>query len=223
MRLLSRLLLVLAFSLVAVAFPSMPAQAECVGLIIKGGNHLLTLINDILDLAKIESGKIEMVFEYISPIELVNECLPMVTELSRKYAVELVIPSECKDDIMVRADYVRLKQVFLNLLTNGIKYNKENGTVTFRVEKSENHTVRIYVTDSGIGISVVEQGNLFKPFSRIGGDSSEIEGTGIGLVVCKNLMALMHGSISVTSELGKGTEVCIELPQINMDDDYGES
>ena len=193
--------------------PLSVAQKECVDLIMKGGNHLLTLINDILDLAKIESGKVEMLFEDISPIELFHDSLPMVTELSRKHNIEIVIPSEGEAEIKVRADHIRLKQVFLNLLTNGIKYNDEHGTVTIRVEKAENEKVHIYVTDTGIGLTAQDQLKLFKPFSRIGAEHSEVEGTGIGLVVCENLMTLMRGSITVTSELGKGTEVCLELPQ----------
>ncbi|PHS79640.1 MAG: hypothetical protein COB59_00930 [Rhodospirillaceae bacterium] len=193
--------------------PLTVAQKECVDLIMKGGNHLLTLINDILDLAKIESGKVEMMFEDVSPLELFHDSLPMVTELSLKHNIEIVIPSEGEDKIKVRADHIRLKQVFLNLLTNGIKYNQQHGTVTIRVERSENQNVCIYIKDTGTGLTAEDQQKLFKPFSRIGAENSEVEGTGIGLVVCENLMTLMQGSITVTSELGKGTEVCLELPQ----------
>ena len=191
--------------------PLTKAQKDCVDHIMKGGHHLLELINDILDLAKIEAGKVDLSIEDISTSDIIADCLMLVTTMAESRGIS-ISGAGLDGRFEVRADYTRLKQVLLNLMSNAVKYNRENGSVTFNIEKTDANMARIAITDTGDGISADKQGELFKPFSRLDMEQSEIEGTGIGLVVCKNLIELMSGSIGMTSEVGKGSTFWIEMP-----------
>ena len=196
--------------------PLSKSQEESVGHILTGGQHLLKLIDDVLDLAKIEAGKVELVIEDFSPTEILNECLLLITTLAEEHGINVSVPEEAMEVPMVRADHTRFKQVLLNLMSNAVKYNRKNGTVSITIEKVADKMLRIAVTDTGEGIHEDKQKELFKPFSRLGAETSGVEGTGIGLVVSKDLIERMSGAIGVESEVGKGATFWIELPLVDL-------
>ncbi len=194
--------------------PLTDAQQDCVEHIISGGRHLLELINDILDLAKIEAGKINLSIEAVSVDPLIEECVELLQSLGDKFQVGVRIKSSF--DEVVYADYTRIKQVLLNLLSNAIKYNKPGGDVSIAYEKVLEDKLRISVTDTGIGIKKDKEHELFQPFSRLGAEVTEIEGTGVGLSVSKNLVELMGGCIGMHRADGGGSVFWIELPLTTM-------
>ncbi len=193
-------------------------QKECVEHITNGGQHLLGLINDVLDLSRIEAGKAEFSMEDISCLTVINECLPLMAVMAKSRGIEIILPEE-DEGLRVRADHTRLKQVLLNLISNAVKYNRENGRVSIAIKEITDARVRITVSDTGAGIAESQQKELFKPFSRLGAEYSEIEGTGIGLVVCKDLAELMNGTVGVESVEAKGSSFWIELPRVESGDD----
>jgi signal transduction histidine kinase/ActR/RegA family two-component response regulator len=175
----------------------------------KAGEHLLGLINQVLDLARIESGKLSLSIEPVALRSVVDECLPLVQNLAVQRELQ---PIEVRiDDIRVGADYVRLKQVLLNLLSNAIKYNRKGGSVSISAGRRDGR-VHIAVSDTGTGIPDDRIGELFQPFSRLGVQSADVEGTGIGLTLSKRLVESMDGTIGVDSEAGRGSTFWIELP-----------
>ena len=210
------------------------SQHENVNEILKAGNHLMYLINEILDLAKIESGKIDITFETVSINEVLTEALQLIMPLAKSRDIDItsfVIKSEMRDETsttknyMVKADRTRLKQVLLNLLSNAVKYNSNNGKIHISCSHSGGNLVRICVTDTGPGLNQDQIANLFKPFNRLGLESSNIEGVGIGLVISKNIISLMNGKIGVDTQPGKGSTFWLELPSDDnapMHNDYGE-
>jgi len=199
--------------------PLSSLQKESIDHIMKGGHHLLDLINDILDLAKIEAGKVDFSIENISPSNILEECLSLITKMAAEHGIKITVPDPSAKVPRVRADHTRLKQVLLNLMSNAVKYNRENGTVSISFKETANAMLRIAVSDTGDGISKDDQSKLFKPFSRLGAENTEIEGTGIGLVVCKDLVELMNGAVGLESEVGKGSTFWIELPRAEGDQD----
>lgn len=184
-------------------------QIENIGEIIHAGDHLLSLINEILDLTRIDAGKIQISLEPIELNILLEECLSLITPLAEQRGI--TIQSHVNDSIYIDSDRTRLKQSILNLLSNAIKYNKERGNVILSsVEKD--HQLRLSVTDTGPGISSDNISKLFKPFERLGAEASATEGTGIGLALTQKLLELMNAQIGVDSELGNGSTFWINLP-----------
>jgi signal transduction histidine kinase len=184
-------------------------QLDSVSEIHKGGKHLLHLINEVLDLAKIESGQIEMSLELVEVLPIVEECLTLVTGLSTRRNIH--ISHTVINNLTVLSDRTRLKQVLLNLLSNAIKYNREGGTVAIEVQNTGSDRVRICVTDTGLGIPSEKLAELFQPFNRLNAENSGIEGTGIGLTITKRIVEMMGGKIGVESKVGAGSTFWIEL------------
>ena len=175
------------------------------------GDHLLALINDILDVSKIESEAIEFEIEPTHIWPLLIDSLAMVSKLKDQYNVQIKLSESHLEYEFVLADKLRLKQVVINLLSNAIKYNKPNGMVTIQC-LNELDGMYIKLTDTGSGLSAEQIKDLFTPFNRLGREKSEIQGTGIGLVICKQLVEKMNGQIGVVSELGEGSEFWVKLP-----------
>ena len=190
--------------------PLTDSQQRAVNHILNSGSHLLTLIDDVLDLAKVEAGQERMSIENTEIPDVIESCLLLVQSTAQEHGIQIInnLNPECTT---VLADYTRMKQIIVNLLTNAIKYNSENGTVTIESECLDD-TTRISVTDTGPGIAPDRYEELFQPFSRLGAETTEIEGTGIGLTICKRLIELMDGTISIESKLGEGSTFWIELP-----------
>jgi PAS domain S-box-containing protein len=186
-------------------------QKDSVEHISSSGKHLLTLLDEILDLAKIESGKLEISIEDINVGQIMKEVTELLSNQASKSQVTLHNQIESNNNIFLRADYTRLKQALLNLLSNAIKYNKENGDVFLSMVLQENEKLRITIVDTGIGIPEENLPYIFDPFDRLGLDNSQIEGTGIGLTITKRIVELMHGTIGVTSTLNKGSTFWVEF------------
>jgi len=200
--------------------PLSKMQMENLAEIINAGKHLLELINGVLDLAKIESGTINLSIESVMLGDVLSECVGLVYPLAQKRNIELTVSGEGKiyaiDEIkhinsMLRADRTRFKQVFLNLLSNAIKYNHEYGQISVDCMTTDTNC-HITISDTGAGITDAMMENLFTPFNRLGAEQSSVEGTGIGLVITKNLVELMHGEIGVETRVGKGTTFWIDMP-----------
>ena len=180
--------------------------------ILKAGNHLLELINEVLDLSSIEAGKITVSLEPICIAELAEEVLTVVRPLSQKFNITLMNEITRNKNFYVLADKTRLKQVLLNLISNGIKYNRTNGSVTLCAHLKESSWLRIDVVDTGMGIPEDQLNHLFDPFNRLEAGQGDIEGTGIGMTISKKLIEVMNGSIGVESTLGSGSTFYISLP-----------
>lgn len=196
--------------------PLSDAQQRAVKHILNSGSHLLTLIDEVLDLAKVEAGQERMSIENTEISDVVESCLSLVQSTADEHDIEIIdkLDPDCS---AVLADYTRMKQVIVNLLTNAIKYNSENGSVTLSTQ-CIGRKIRTTVTDTGPGIPADRYDELFKPFTRLGAETTEIEGTGIGLTICKRLIELMNGTIGVESTLGKGSTFWIELPAATIED-----
>ncbi len=189
-------------------------QKESVNEILKASLHLLELINDILDLTRIESGKLTLSLEPVDAKTVIDEVLSMAQPLAQKRNIEIRDAINENENLFVEADRTRLKQVLLNLASNAIKYNIENGTASLDCNGSSPEKLRINITDTGKGISPNHFQSLFEPFNRLEADLSFVEGVGIGLTITKQLLELMGGSIGLTSEVGKGSCFSIELERI---------
>jgi PAS domain S-box-containing protein len=185
-------------------------QAERLRQITKAGWYLLELINEILDLAVIESGKLSLSPEPVSLIDVMHECQAMIESQAQKHHIQVSFHPFDKT-WFANADRTRVKQVLINLLTNAIKYNRKNGTVDVECIASTPEHIRISIKDSGAGLSPKKLAQLFQPFNRLGQESGTEEGTGMGLVVAKQLVELMGGTIGVQSTVGKGSEFWIEF------------
>ena len=190
-----------------------PELRPTVREIVHGGSHLLAMINDILDLAKIESGRVAISLEPVRIQDVVNSCLGMTEPLIKR--TQLRVSVSVPDDLAVRADQTRLKQVLMNLIANATKYSPMGGTLSVHAEANAQNLARIVVTDSGKGISKDHLDAVFEPFNRGGAEATGIEGTGIGLSISRKLVELMGGRMGVDSRLGMGSQFWIDLhPEI---------
>jgi PAS domain S-box-containing protein len=189
-----------------------PDQTDATKEILKAGNHLIDLINEVLDIARIEAGGLRLSLEPVDAVQAVEECLSLLTPLADTEGVTLeLVAGRGHDRLHVTADRQRLKQVLLNLISNGIKYNRQDGGVTVVIEPVEPGRVRIAITDTGLGIPPDRMARLFAPFERLGAEGSSVEGTGLGLALSKPLVEAMAGTLSVASEPGRGTTFSVEL------------
>jgi signal transduction histidine kinase/ActR/RegA family two-component response regulator len=190
--------------------PSTPEQKkEFAHHILKSGRHLLTLINEILDLAKVESGTVSLSMEPVGLSDMLAECQGMIAPLAAERGIRVLFPAAC--DAMVTADRTRLKQVLLNLLSNAVKYNREGGAVVLDCTEAAPGRLRLAVQDTGLGLRPDQVDALFQPFNRLGQENGPQEGSGIGLVVTRKLIELMGGTIGVTSSPGVGSVFWVEL------------
>jgi signal transduction histidine kinase/CheY-like chemotaxis protein len=189
--------------------PTAEQRKEFAGYILKSGRHLLSLINEILDLAKVESGAITLSIESVALAEVVQECQAMTEPLGQQRDLRMTFPNG--SDLAVLADRTRLKQILLNLLSNAVKYNRVSGSLAVACAANGEGNVRISVHDTGGGLTAEQMDRLFQPFNRLGQETGAEEGTGIGLVLTKRLAELMGGSIGVSSTVGIGSVFWIEL------------
>jgi len=187
-----------------------PGQKDCIDQILQAGWYLLALINEILDLALIESGKLSLSPEPMSLSEVLADCEAMIEPQVQQSGIHVHFPT-LDGPWLVRADRTRVKQVLVNLLSNAIKYNRVGGRVDVRCTAGADERTRISLQDTGEGLGADKLAQLFQPFNRLGQETGAQEGTGIGLVVCKRLMDLMDGAIGVDSTVGVGSTFWIEL------------
>jgi CheY-like chemotaxis protein/nitrogen-specific signal transduction histidine kinase len=193
-----------------------PAQNDRIGHIVSAGRHLLDLINEVLDIARIEAGRVELSLEPVHVADTVCETLNLVRPLAAQKGITIspVPDGNPLHQEHVMADRQRFKQVLLNLLSNAVKYNRPDGTVSLTYREVGDKRLRIEVSDTGSGIPPEKFARLFVAFDRLGAEQSDVQGTGLGLALSKRLTEAMNGSIGVDSTPGAGTTFWIELPRV---------
>jgi len=184
----------------------------CVKEILSGGQHLLELVNDVLDLSSIEAGCLAISTQDFRLDEVLNECIAMIRPLADKRGIRLRSNFQHSSADQVNVDYRRIKQVILNLLSNAVKYNRENGNITLKSKLLANGRIRVVVEDAGLGIGEEHQAKIFEPFMRAA-SKTNISGTGIGLVITKKLIEAMGGEIGYESHAGQGSTFWIDIPR----------
>lgn len=179
----------------------------------RAGQHLLSLVNDLIDLARIEAGRLEISLEPVPLDSVLSDSLALVAPIASKQGIQLVDLGGAWRTATVRADYVRLRQVLINLLSNAIKYNRPQGSVWLSCEQPpDKDTIRMLVRDNGYGIPVDKQDRIFNAFDRLGAERGQVEGTGIGLVITQRIVLAMGGDIGFDSEEGRGSTFWVEFP-----------
>ena len=192
--------------------PLTTSQRTRVNQILKAGEHLLKLINEVLEISRIEAGRMELSSESVDVAQVALEVLELTQPLAAKQNIFVHSEIDTTQPLYITADLQRFKQVLINLVSNAIKYNKESGNVWLRAEGGQEGRMRVSVQDSGQGISREMQARLFQPFDRLGAEQSNVEGTGLGLALSQRLVSLMRGEIGVESVPGAGSTFWIELP-----------
>lgn len=191
-------------------------QRDSVQLIMNAGQHLLSLINEVLDLSRIEAGRLALSTEVVNLDEVIREALSLVRPLAQQRNIKIrKTGANGSENLYIKADRQRLRQVLLNLLSNAVKYNSEGGKIEISYAHSEDGWTRASISDNGRGICEEDQEKLFRPFSRVGNESLSIEGTGLGLALSKGLMEAMGGKIGVESTLHQGSTFWFELPRVS--------
>ena len=188
------------------------SKKENINEIINGGNHLLDLINEVLDLAKIESGHVNLSIKEHSLNKILTNSLLMIKPLADEHAIKIDDKVSSLPDVSINVDEIRFKQILLNLLSNAIKYNSEKGKVTIDYSPCDENMFCLSITDTGKGFTIKQLSHLFEPFERFGAENSHVEGTGLGLVIAKDLIELMGGTITAKSKAGKGSCFMIYVP-----------
>jgi PAS domain S-box-containing protein len=191
--------------------PLPPAQRQRAERIHNAGSHLLRLIDDLLDVSRLEAGSVHLHFENVDVAEVLQEAVDDLQERARGLDVDLVFEPEGSATPQARSDRIRLKQILHNLLSNAVKYNRPRGSVRASLRR-RGHEIRVMIADTGLGMDARQLERLFQPFDRLGRESSPIEGTGIGLVIARSLAELLGGGLTVNSELGHGSEFVVSLP-----------
>ncbi len=187
-------------------------QKASVANILKGGDHLMELINKVLELETIEAGNVSLDIDHVSTRDVIDHCLTMIQVRASREVIEITDQTVGTDLPLVWTDATRLTQALLNLLSNAVKYNSKGGKVTLNCEEIPGRLLRMSVTDTGTGIPVEKQDDLFKPFERLGREAGAIEGSGIGLTITKNIIELLGGQIGFESEAGKGSTFWVDIP-----------
>lgn len=193
--------------------PLVPKQITWVDQIQQAGWHLLNLINEVLDLSRIETGNLQVNLQQLHLPSLLAATLPMIEHEAHRHGISIT-QSLPKDAVHLDGDATRVKQILTNLLSNAVKYNTRNGRIHLEAKREEDR-IHISVTDSGLGMTREQMQNLFQPFNRLGRDRSAVEGTGIGLVISQRLAELMGGRLKVRSTPNKGTTFTLILPALN--------
>ncbi|MFL6519446.1 MAG: PAS domain S-box protein [Chthoniobacterales bacterium] len=188
-------------------------QRPRIRYILSAGRHLLNLINEVLDISRIEAGTLQLSVEPVCLEEAIGEALDLMRPLAGERSISLSTDASLENTTYVLADRQRLKQVLLNLLSNAVKYSGMEGSVTVSFAESGSRFTRLSVQDTGAGIAVDKLARLFTPFDRLGAEQSTVEGTGLGLALCQRLVQAMHGTIGVSSTLGNGSTFWLDLPR----------
>jgi len=202
---------VLGFAQLLAADSLTDSQRECTQQILKGGRHLLDLINEVLDISRIESGRLSLSPEPVDVVDIVQHSVDLVRPLAAQRQIELIVDSQTMAGQSVLADRQRLNQILLNLLSNAVKYNRDGGRVTIEFARPSPDHIRINVTDAGAGIPPDKLRLLFRPFERLGAETTGVEGTGLGLTLSRGLAEAMGGSLDVTSVVDRGSTFWVEL------------